>query len=59
MDLRISRLGLLGSMNWAITWYHPGGETPASIARKLLNVFAGREHRYPLSDAVHRSSARR
>lgn len=59
MDLRIFRLGLLGSMNWAITWYHPGGETPASIARKLLNVFAGREHRYPLSDAVHRSSARR
>ncbi len=37
IDLRIFRLGLLGSMNWAITWYRPGGETPASIARKLLN----------------------
>ncbi|ABE37283.1 TetR/AcrR family transcriptional regulator [Rhodopseudomonas palustris] len=37
-DRRIFRLGLLGSMNWAITWYRPGGETPASIARKLLNA---------------------
>ncbi|WP_245330407.1 hypothetical protein [Bradyrhizobium sp. AS23.2] len=38
IDQRIFRLGLLGSMNWAITWYRPGGETPASIARKLLNA---------------------
>ena len=37
IDLRIFRLGLLGAMNWAITWYRPGGETPASLARKLLN----------------------
>lgn len=36
-DPRIFRLGLLGAMNWAITWYRPGGETPASLARKLLN----------------------
>ncbi|MFB9261913.1 hypothetical protein ACFFWD_01795 [Bradyrhizobium erythrophlei] len=38
IDLRVFRLGLLGSMNWAITWYRPGGETPTSIARKLLSV---------------------
>jgi len=38
IDQRIFRLGLLGSMNWAITWYRPGGETPASVARKLLNA---------------------
>lgn len=38
IDLRIFRLGLLGSMNWAITWYRPGGETPGSIARKLMNL---------------------
>jgi hypothetical protein len=25
-------------MNWAISWYRPGGETPASIALKLLNA---------------------
>lgn len=36
IDRRIFRLGLLGAMNWAITWYRPGSETPASIARKLL-----------------------
>ena len=35
-DRRIFRLGLLGAMNWAISWYRPGGETPASIALKLL-----------------------
>lgn len=38
IDRRIFRLGLLGAMNWAITWYRPGGETPASIARKLLSA---------------------
>ncbi|MFB9261896.1 TetR/AcrR family transcriptional regulator [Bradyrhizobium erythrophlei] len=38
IDQRIFRLGLLGAMNWAITWYRPGGETPASIVRKLLNI---------------------
>lgn len=37
-DRRIFRLGLLGAMNWAISWYRPGGETPASIARKMLNA---------------------
>lgn len=37
IDRRILRLGLLGSMNWAIVWYRPGSETPARIARKLLD----------------------
>jgi len=36
IDRRIFRLGLLGSMNWAIVWYRHGSESPASIARKLL-----------------------
>lgn len=38
IDRRIFRLGLLGSMSWTITWYRPGGETPATIVRKLLNI---------------------
>jgi AcrR family transcriptional regulator len=38
VDRRIFRLGLLGSMNWAIVWYRPGGETPTRIARKLLDL---------------------
>lgn len=37
IDRRILRLGLLGSMNWAVVWYRPGGETPTRIARKLLD----------------------
>lgn len=36
IDRRIFRLGLLGSLNWAIHWYRPDGEPPAVIARKLL-----------------------
>jgi TetR/AcrR family transcriptional regulator, cholesterol catabolism regulator len=36
IDRQIFRLGLLGSLNWAINWYRPGGETPAVIAKKLL-----------------------
>ena len=38
VDRRILRLGLLGSMNWAIVWYRPGGETPTRIAHKLLDL---------------------
>ena len=38
VDRRIFRLGLLGSLNWAITWYRPDGETPSEIARKLLSA---------------------
>lgn len=38
IDRRIFRLGLLGSMSWTITWYRPGGETPATIVRKLLSI---------------------
>ncbi|WP_426408646.1 TetR/AcrR family transcriptional regulator [Bradyrhizobium ganzhouense] len=38
VDQRIFRLALLGAMNWAITWYRPGGETPASIVRKMLTI---------------------
>lgn len=38
IDRRIFRLGLLGAMNWATSWYRPGGETPEAIALKLLNA---------------------
>ena len=36
IDRQIFRLGLLGSLNWAIHWYRPDGEPPAMIAKKLL-----------------------
>ena len=31
------RLMLLGAMNWSFTWYRPGRETPADIARQFLD----------------------
>jgi len=34
---RSVRLLLLGALNWAQTWYRPGGDSPAAIAR----TFAG------------------
>lgn len=33
------RLALLGAFNWALTWYKPGGDSPATVARQLLTVF--------------------
>lgn len=33
------RLALLGAFNWALTWYKPGRDSPATVARKLLDVF--------------------
>ena len=36
-DRRVLRLMLIGAMNWAQTWYHPGGRfNPRAIARKFI-----------------------
>lgn len=37
-DRRAFRLGLLGAMNWSLAWYRPGGDSPATVARKLLSL---------------------
>ena len=39
VDRRYLRLGLLGALNWTLTWYRPGGQSPVSLARGLLAVF--------------------
>ena len=39
VDPTIFRLGLLGALNWALTWYRPGRATPAALARKLVALF--------------------
>lgn len=39
VKLRYFRLGLLGAFNWALTWYQPGRDSPATIARQLLALF--------------------
>lgn len=39
VEHRYFRLGLLGAINWTLTWYQPGGESPETIAQKLLALF--------------------
>ena len=38
-DRQFLRLALLGALNWTLAWYRPGGESPATIARRLVNQF--------------------
>ena len=33
------RLALLGSLNWALTWYRRDGDPPETVARNLFAVF--------------------
>jgi AcrR family transcriptional regulator len=33
------RLALLGALNWALTWYRPGGDPPEVVARSLFAIF--------------------
>ena len=33
------RHALLGALNWALTWYRPGGDPPEVVARSLFAVF--------------------
>lgn len=38
-DHRYLRLALLGALNWSLAWYHPGKETPATIAKRFVALF--------------------
>ena len=38
VDRRYFRLLLLGALNWAQTWYRPGGHPPRTIATELLRT---------------------
>ena len=40
-DRQALRLMLLGALNWTQTWYRPGGDPPATIARRFLALVAG------------------
>ncbi|MEN2980013.1 TetR/AcrR family transcriptional regulator [Tistrella bauzanensis] len=46
VDRRMLRLGLLGMLNWARTWYRPGPghKTPARIGREMVALLRGRAH---------------
>jgi AcrR family transcriptional regulator len=41
VDRQALRLLLLGALNWTQTWYRPGGDPPATIARRFLALVAG------------------
>jgi AcrR family transcriptional regulator len=46
VDRRSLRLMLLGALNWSQTWFHPGRDSPRTIARRfvaLLRERIGRE----------------
>jgi hypothetical protein len=32
------RLMLLGALNWSQSWYRPGGDSPAAIARRFVGL---------------------
>ncbi len=39
VERRYFRLALLGAFNWALTWYRPGRDAPATVARQMLAAF--------------------
>ena len=39
VDRHYFKLGLLGALNGSLTWFRPGRETPAVVARHLLDLF--------------------
>lgn len=38
-DRRLLRLALLSALNGVLDWYRPGGDSPRSIARKIVRLF--------------------
>ena len=37
-DRRALKLLLLGALNWAQTWYRPGGDSPGVVARRFVRL---------------------
>ena len=40
-DRQTLRLVILGALNWTQTWYRPGGDPPAVLARRFLALLRG------------------
>lgn len=38
LDLSVTRMGIIGSLNWAADWYRPGRLTPQEIARQIASM---------------------
>jgi AcrR family transcriptional regulator len=41
-DRRYLRLLLMGGLNWSHVWYRPGGDTPAIIAHRMIDLLRQR-----------------
>ena len=41
-DRRYLRLLLMGGLNWSHVWYHPGGDPPALIAHRMIDLLRRR-----------------
>ena len=41
-DRRYLRLLLMGGLNWSHVWYHPGGDSPALIAHRMIDLLRRR-----------------
>jgi TetR/AcrR family transcriptional regulator, cholesterol catabolism regulator len=41
-DRRYLRLLLMGGLNWSHVWYHAGGDTPAIIAHRMIDLLRQR-----------------
>ncbi|MBE0614954.1 MAG: TetR/AcrR family transcriptional regulator [Burkholderiales bacterium] len=39
IDRRVFRLALLGALNWTQVWYKRGRQSPAAIARALIDIY--------------------
>jgi hypothetical protein len=37
-DRRALRLMLLGALNWSQTWYRPGRDSPAALAKRFVRL---------------------
>jgi TetR/AcrR family transcriptional regulator, cholesterol catabolism regulator len=46
-DRRYLRLLLMGGLNWSHVWYHPGGDPPAIIAHRMIDLLRQRLDRTP------------
>jgi TetR/AcrR family transcriptional regulator, cholesterol catabolism regulator len=46
-DRRYLRLLLMGGLNWSHVWYRPGGDTPAVIAHRMIDLLRQRLDRAP------------
>lgn len=46
-DRRYLRLMLIGGLNWSHVWFHPGGDPPAVIAHRMIDLLRQRLDRAP------------